>query len=968
MAEGGGALVGRARELSAIEDALGCLDGAGAALHVQVVGEAGIGKTRLLEELSDRAERRRHLVLTSRATEFETELPLGPFLGALDDYLASISASLREALGPWLPELAAVFPALSRSGVEGPPALFAERYRTFGAIRALLEELARPRPLVLVLDDLHWADPTTCELLGHLLAHPPRAAVGVVVAFRPQVAGVSPTRILIASAGRADVRRIELMPLTPTEANELIGGRIAASVGAEMIRESGGNPFYLEQLLRQGDHQTGQPAANATDDTVPGAVLEAINRELAVLSPSARTLLEAAAVTGDPFDDDLSAMVALKGELESLVLIDELVGRDLIRPTLVPRRFRFRHPIVRRAVYESAGAGWRFGAHERAAAALRGRGLAAASFAHHVERSARIGDRAAAAVLVEAGRSTAPQAPASAARWYGSALRLLPEDDPGRLELVIARATASGTAGNLRECHADLIEALGRLPADSGARAGLVAFCAGVERLLGRHHQAQARLLRELGAIPDERSAGAAALKVELSAAACFANDFESSIAWAFEALAVARPLGDLPLELTCEALASYADYSRGRTQDALRRVATVTSLLDGIDDIVLAQHPEAGFFAIWAEAALERRDDTIRHCERVLAASRAAGKGQYLVPLMHGLTASLIATGRLGRATELAVTAVEASRLTGQAQALSSALFLQCWAATCSGDLRLALRAGWEAARVIEPLDGSVVKSGPSAFLAQALIEVGEPERAREEMLARGGGPDLAAFGRVCRTLAYEVLTRADLSAGDLAAAEEWADRAEAATDGFSLHQEAAPARRARAAVLLARGDADEAARVALVGADAAARSGAPVEAGRCRFLAGQALSRVGARDQALAELARAARELGACGARGYQRQVVAERRRLRAGGAGRAAVGGAFGLGSLSGRERDVAALVALGKTNRAIAAACFVSEKTVERHLSNIFAKLGVSSRAAVASRVSTAAASQRPPTGR
>src|SRR5438094_6899731 len=106
--------------------------------------------------------------------------------------------------------------------------------------------------------------------------------------------------------------------------------------------------------------------------------------------------------------------------------VDELLGLDLIRTTDLPRRFRFRHPLVRRAVYEATAGGWRLGAHERCAAALAARGAGAAARAHHVERSAREGDLGAVAVLREAGEATKRLAPASAARWFAAALRLLP--------------------------------------------------------------------------------------------------------------------------------------------------------------------------------------------------------------------------------------------------------------------------------------------------------------------------------------------------------------------------------------------------------------------------------------------------------------------------------------------------------------------------------------------------------------
>ena len=135
--------------------------------------------------------------------------------------------------------------------------------------------------------------------------------------------------------------------------------------------------------------------------------------------------------------------------------VDELLRLDLVRSTEVPRRFRFRHPLVRRAVYEATPGGWRLGAHERCAAALAARGATAAARAHHVERSAREGDLEAVAVLREAGEAAARLAPASAARWFGDALRLLPQTAPAeeRIELLLARAGALTATGHYAESH-----------------------------------------------------------------------------------------------------------------------------------------------------------------------------------------------------------------------------------------------------------------------------------------------------------------------------------------------------------------------------------------------------------------------------------------------------------------------------------------------------------------------------------
>ena len=365
-------LVGRADELDALERLLDGLDRGGRGA-IEVVGEPGIGKTRLLQELAVRAEVHGHLALGGSASELEHDLPFSVFVDALDEFLRGLDREWFAVLDAQVrAELAHVFPSVWALSDGREVALQHERHRSHRAVCQLLELLAERRPLVLVLDDVQWADPASVELLGALLRRPP-GAVLIALAMRT---GRSRERLStpIERAYRAGLlTTIELRALSAQEARDLLGETVDAADATALYDESGGNPFYLEQLARslnashRGGRGAGVPVAGIG---VPAAVAASLTEELDALSKAGRLVLEGAAVAGDPFEPELAAASAATQESDVIDAIDELLRLDLIRSTDVPRRFRFRHPLVRRAIYEATPGGWRLGAHQRCAQLL----------------------------------------------------------------------------------------------------------------------------------------------------------------------------------------------------------------------------------------------------------------------------------------------------------------------------------------------------------------------------------------------------------------------------------------------------------------------------------------------------------------------------------------------------------------------------------------------------------------------
>jgi ATP/maltotriose-dependent transcriptional regulator MalT len=960
----GGRIVGRRRELAAIGTALGRLSGRRGGWLV-LSGEPGIGKTRLLRELRDRSEAAGHMVLAGRAAEFERELPFAVWIDALDGAVASLGEARVESLvGDRLGELSRVLPALA--GPEGAPVAGVqdERFRAYRAVRALLEGLAAGRAVVIVLDDLHWADDASLELLAHMLRRAPRGKVLVALAYR---AGQLPGWVaatLEAAAREGAVSELELAPLSPAEAEALLGTGVAASRRADLYRQSGGNPFYLTQLARAdgGTAAAAAPHAPAGPSGVPTAVSAALGQEVEALGPDARRLAWGSAVAGEPVELELAAAAGGLSATEAPAALDEVLAAGLLGPTEVPRRYRFRHPLVRRAVYDAAGETWRFEAHARAAAALEERGAPAAARAHHLEQCALPGDEAAIAVLVQAGLEAAPRAPAGAAQWFVAALRLLGDDaDPGRrLGLLIPLATANAATGHLEEALATLHQALELVPAElAEVRVRLIAACAACENLLGRHDAAHRRLLRARDELTDggrARSAPAGALYAELAADALYDSDFAAMRDWAGRTRETAKALEDPGLGAIGAGLACFADYGVGDTAGARAAQAEGAALLDGLPDEALAWRLEAPYYLSFAEFFCERYDDAIKHLQRGIAVSRASGQGQLVIPMMVGLAHALETRGRLAEALELAEGAVEAARLSGNRQVTGWALVAEAWITAVLGDLDRALAAGEEAVDLLRGLDESVLTRATHAHVAAVWLEAGRPDRCLQEVQLVGA-PELNLIEPGRRAWLYGVLARAELARGHPRGAEAWLDRGEATARDLDLPLTDSSVLHARALLALEHGDPGDAARLAGQAADLADEVGASVVAARLRTLSGRGLAAAGDTDGAVDLLSRAEAELAACGASHLRDEAARELRRLgrRVSARQRRGAPAGGGLQALSGREREVAGLVAQGRTNRQIAAELYLSEKTVESHLSRVFAKLGVSSRAEVAEAV-------------
>ncbi|MEU7631095.1 AAA family ATPase [Nocardia sp. NPDC049220] len=954
---GGGGLrmAGRASEVLSMEKVLNDAR-SGSAGAVVVLGEPGIGKTRLLGELCERAAAAGFDVMTSRGSELEIDVPFGLVVDALDERFMTLDTPVTTGLGPdRLAELAAVLPSLAGRGGQPARRLEVERFEFHRAVRATFEQLVRQRPLVLALDDVHWADPASTELVAHLLR---RLVPGMVLAlaYRSRQA----PRLLYDAVARATrdnlLCELELTPLTIREAAEAVGQRPESPIVRALHSESGGNPFYLEQLARSArkglpTRMPDQTVGIARETDTPTAVRMTIAQELTALAGDTLRVLQAGAVAGDPFDAALVTAIVDTDETRVLECLDELVAVELVRSTTTPGQFRFRHPIVRRVVYDDALPGWRFGAHKQAARALAQRGAPLGVRAHHVEQSASPGDEDAVATLTEAGQAVAPRAPAAAARWFEAALRLLPATSgvERRLPLVVMLAGALASAGHLRDSRAKLEHALELLPVDSlGDRVRIIGMIARADHGLGRAEDAHHLIVATLGhAIAG--SADAITLELELASSHLMRGQWEQAVATAAHACAQAEALGDRALQLAARSCLALFAADRGDVAAAQRLVRLVADGLDGSDVMLAPELLEPLANLVYTEISIDHFRAAGRHAERGLNISRATGHGHVVARFILGSTSTKLMLGQLGAARRSAESAVETALLLDNDQLRSQTQAVRCWVETQHGDLPAALAAGRAAVQAADRRPRALYAWLAHACYGEALIEAGEFERGRHEILSLGG-PELSGMSPTSRPVWYQALVTAELMADRIDAAEAITRRIEDSAEG--LRSREAQAFLARARIHTARGDyraAAAAARQAHERFDAAEMR---VWVGRARLTAGRALARADELPTAVRELELAHSIFRDAGAARLGDEAAKALRTLGRRVTRRPTIDEPESPAVLTERERGVADLVAKGYSNRDIAAELFISPKTVEKHLTKIYVKVGASSRAGLA----------------
>jgi ATP/maltotriose-dependent transcriptional regulator MalT len=886
-----------------------------------VEGPSGIGKSRMLDDAVEAAAFRGFALAHGAADEPSRLAPLVPLMAALGESPHTLLET------------------------PGSPADATDvRLRLIERLQTRLEEKASHGPLLIALDDLQWADPTTVLALRSLI---PELATYPVVWILSRTTGGTPSGVdsLFEILERDRATRVVLEPLDDRAVTEVIADELGAPPAPELLTltaATGGNPFMLVELLRglrdEDAVTVADGQARLVSGRLPRRVQEIARTGLSRLSPHTRHLLQVAAVLGRSFRvDDLADMF---GEPPSRLLapIEEAEAAGVVLPA--GEQLTFRHDLLWRAVTETVTLPVRQALHRQAAEMLLRRGGSAIPAAAHLMHYARPGDARALDGLDQAVSEVLPSSPQSAADLAVRALRLTPVADPARFDRTVTAVYALTTSGRLPEAAEFARTAMSQAP-----RPGQVArlrYELAYALLLSGHPVdavVEAEGALESPDLPGELRG----LAEQVLCRALFAShDFRRGQALAEEIIAEGTEHNGAA-RVGARMLLSYAAWSKGDARAGLAHVREAVRIAPRDDVQTRRVHPRLHLSLLLTDIGEFGESDA--QIQRAVREITEFGHVAYAACPALFRARLRLAEGRLDDA------AAEGEAGVALADEMSTYGFVLVGLGVLiivnlrRGDIDAA--TAW-AHRYAERREAGAMFGMAWGRWAQALLAEARdgPDRALEVLRVPYTDPGERRWLLMAEPDCAPWLTRTALAAGDRSGAETVVETAEALAHANPGIPTLAPVAAHAGGIL--RSDRTALSHAAVTHVGPWSRASASEDLGVLLAGCGSA-----GNDAAVEALDAA---LGGYRCAGAPRDAARIRARLRRLGVhrrhGARADRPTSGWSSLTDTERDVAALAARGLTNPQVAARMFVSPHTVKFHLRQVFRKLGIGSRVELA----------------
>jgi DNA-binding CsgD family transcriptional regulator len=928
-------LVGRQGEVAVAAAAVRELtEGRGSALVIE--GEAGIGKTRLVECVVDDARSRGVAVFVGQAHPFERTRPFGVVAAAL-----SLSRRSPD------PRRAVIGELLGGRGPGAPaPAGGDVQYRVVEEIVDLVESTCSESPMLLVAEDIHWADSASLVTILSVARQLPLAALLVVVTARssPQPAQLER---LLADLAAGGARTLQLQPLSSDEVAVLAREVFGASPGPDltaMLAKAGGNPLWAVAMVRsladEGLLRRAGDIIDVTTSELPASLGELVVRRLRDLPPATLELLRVAAVLGDAVSLRDVAAVTRRPPAEVVGQLSHAFDARLLDEA--DERVVFRHQLVHDAIYQHVPPSARRLLHREAAVVLMAGGADRLDVADHLMLGAERGDEQAVAWLRDAAREASAQAPLVTLELMRRADALLPgghrDADLVSAELVQALLRAGKPAE-----ASDRAQAVLARPHSTEVDTPLRVALVGALALQNRAAELVAVVRASLAGTARLQPSDRVMMLAQQSWALTYSGDPRAGEASARRGLAMAEEGSDPAMTVWALTALMVAVGRQGRFGEALthaRRAAVLAA--ESPDTRSLPLRPQ--FFLGLALFDCDLVDEA-------RAAYRDAlddefGAGWWLSETLMADAQASFAIGDWDDAVPGLIAGGQAAQEKGNPLLVTQSLAYRAIIATATGDNPAAreLTAGIAAA-----LEGDQLSynAGVLAFAVAGLRAAEGDHQAAYDLLLRCWRFDAARECRFYHRCLAPDLVRLALALGHRDVAAEVAG---AVTEGAALAPEVPTV---QSLALRCQGMVDGKAEPMLEAVSLARQAPLLVEhAGACEDAA-RLLAEGGRRDESAALLTEALERYEQAGADAWAGRV---RGRLRGLGVRPGPRGSrhrpAGGWESLTRTEQAVSRLVAQGLTNGAVARRLYISPHTVNTHLRHVFAKLGVSNRVALA----------------